>query len=286
MFARIRRLAQIDVLIAIASAVFGLLISPLLEKITSPLFDTPTRALLAGLSLLALLSIIAVVTTGIFARRHEKGISEVNDELSSINQRLGLTVRCVHSPPKRSTGEAYRISREIIEKAENEILILHYLRPPQKRSVERTYPIETEEYRIERDKYTLALLEKFRQNRDRRLFYRRIIQLPEGKDTKLTEERLGKRWVEHIQAVFEILDEFQDAGYIKKAPVFLEQTYVIVDRRYVIWGIDSVEPEHGVRYMEGTLFFEDPHKEFIQFLLGFFQRIDAHATIVRKVPER
>jgi hypothetical protein len=284
-FARIRRLAEVEILIAIASAIFGLLISPLLEKITSPLFDDQTHALLAGLSLVALLSIIAVVTTGIFARRHEKTISEVSDELSSINQRLGLTVRFVHSPPKRSTGEAYRIGREIIEKAENEILVLHYLRPPQERAEERTYPVETEEYGTERDEYTLALLEKFRQNKDRRLFYRRIIQLPEGRDTKLTEERLGKRWLQHLNAVLEILDEYQDAGHIKKASVFLEQTYVIVDRRYVIWGIDSVEPEHGVRYMEGTLFFDDPHHEFVQYLLGFFQRIDAHAVIVRRVPE-
>lgn len=285
MFTRIRRLAQIDILIAIASGVFGLLISPLLEAITSPLFDTPTRALLTGLFLLAILSIIAVLTTSIFARRHEKAIIEVEDELSIINRRLGLTVRFVHSLPKRSMGEAYRTGREIIEKAESEILVLHYLRPPQERAEEHTYPIETEEYRIERDKYTLALLEKLRQNKEKRLFYRRIIQLPEGKDTKLTEERLGKRWLKHLKSVFEILDEYQDAGYIKKVPVFLEQSYVIVDRRYVIWGIDSVEPEHGVRYMEGTLFFEDPHEEFIQYLLGFFQRIDAHAIILQKFPE-
>lgn len=285
MFARLGRHAEVPILVAIASTIFGLLISPLLERITSPLFDTPTRALLAGLSFLALLSIIVVVTTGIFARRHEKAISEIGDELSNINRRLGLTVRFVHSPPKRSTGEAYRVAREIIEKAENEILVLHYLRPPQERAEERTYPIETQEYRTERDKYTSALFEKLRQNKDKRLFYRRIIQLPEGRDTKLTEERLGKRWFEHIKAVLEIFDDYQDAGYIKKAPVFLEQTYVIVDRRYIIWGIDSIEPEHSVRYMEGTLFFEDPHQEFIQYLLGFFQRIDAHAIIVRKVPE-
>jgi len=282
MFSRVRKLAEIEVLIALASGVFGLLISPLLEKITSPLFDAPTRALLTGLSFLAFISIIGVVTTGVFARRYEKTINSVNDELSSINRRLGLTVRFVHDPPKRSTGEVYRIAREIIEKAESEILVLQYMRLREQNYARR---IETDEYQIEREKYTLALVEKLEQNKDKRLFYRRVFQLPEGRDTKLTEERLGKRWFEHTKAVLEILNEYPDAGYIKKAPVFLEQTYVIVDRRYVIWGIDGIEPEHGIRYMEGALFFDDPHQEFIKYLLGFFQRVDVHAIIVQKMPE-
>ncbi|HID08004.1 MAG TPA: hypothetical protein EYP10_12760 [Armatimonadetes bacterium] len=282
MFKRFRKLAEIEILIALASGVFGILIGPLLERITSPLFDTPTRALLTGLSFLALISIISVVTTGVFARRHERAYKSVNDELSSINRRLGLTVRFIHDPPKRSTGEVYRIAREIIEKAESEILVLHHIRLREEDFARR---IETDEYQTERDKYTLALLEKLRQNKDKRLFYRRVFQLPEGRDTKLTEERLGKRWFGHAKAVLEILDEYPDAGYIKKASVFLEQTYVIVDRRYVIWAIDGIEPEHGVRYMEGALFFDDPHQEFVQYLLGFFQRVDAHAIIVRQLPE-
>jgi len=283
MFARVRKLAEIEVLIALASGIFGLLISPLLEKITSPLFDTPTRALLTGLFLLALLSIAVAITTGVFARRYEKVINSLNDELSSINQRLGLTVMFVHDPPKRSKGEVYRIAREIIEKAESEILVLHHTRRIQEE--ERARHIETDEYRSERDEYTLALVEKLRQNTNKRLFYRRIFQLPEGRDTRLTEERLGRRWFEHTKAVLDILDDYPDAGYVKKAPLFLEQTYVIVDRRYVIWGIDGIEPEHGIRYMEGALFFDDPHQEFVKYLLGFFQRVDAHAVIVKKIPE-
>lgn len=285
MLARFRKFAEIEILIAIASGVFGLLISPLLEKITSPLFDTPTRALLVGFSFVALISILVMVTVGVFSRRYENTFDKVSYELFSINSRLGLTVRFVHAPPKRASGEVYRIGREIIEAAQSEILVLHYLRNPKERAEESAHHLETYEYCMEREKYTQALLDKLEQNKSRRLFYRRVFQLPEGRDGKLNEERLGKRWLEHMKATLAILNEYQDAGYIKKAPVFLEQTFVIVDKRHVIWGIDSIEPEHGFRYMEGALFFDDPHQEFVKYLLGFFERVDAHGVIVRKVPE-
>lgn len=285
MLERLKKFSEIEILIAVASGIFGLLIGPLLEKITSPLFDTPTRALLAGLFLLALLVIASVIITGIFARRYERINSKVRDELSNINQRMGLTVRFVHDPPRHSTGEVYRAAREIIEKAEKEILVLHFSRPHDQEERERARDFETEEYRNERGKYLQALLEKLRQYKTQKLFYRRIIQCSEGGDIKLTEDQLGQQWSTHVKGVLEILDEYPDAGYIKKAPLFLEQTYVIVDSRYVIWGIDGLDPEHRVRYMEGSLFFDDPNQEFVQYLIGFFQRVDAHAIIVRKMPE-
>jgi len=285
MLERLKKIPEIDILIAVASAVFGLLINPLFEKILSPLFDTPTRALLTGLVLLAILVIASIVVTGIFARRYEKINSKVSGELSSINRRLGLTVRFVHDPPRRSTGEIYRTAREIVEKAEKEILVLYYSRPRDDAERERSHGIETEVYRAERERYTQTMLEKLREHKTKRLFYKRVVQLPEGRDTKLTEDRLGKRWTEHFKGVLETLNDFPDAAYLKKAPLFLEQTFVIVDRRYVIWGIDGIDPEHSVRYMEGALFFDDPHQEFIQYLIGFFERADAHAVIIRKIPE-
>jgi len=278
--------AKIEILIAIASTVFGFLIGPLFEKITSPLFDTPTRALLVGLLFVALLSIISMITIGIFARQHEKGINQVSGELSSINRRLGLTVRFVHDPPSRSTGEVYRTAREIIEKSEKEILHFYYCRPQPVIHAQPQQSVESDAYRVERAKYTQAILDKIRQNQNGRFFYRRIFQFPEGRDSKFTEERVGKRWFEQVKAIMDIVDEYSDAAIIKKAPLFLQQTFFIVDERFVIWGIDAIDPQPGVRYYEGALFFDDPHQEFIQYLKGFFLRVDAHATIIKNVPEK
>jgi len=279
------RKIDIEILIAVSSAVAGVLAGPLFERIISPLFDTSTRALLTGFVFLSLLSIVSVVVMGVFARRQERFINKINIELNDINRRLGLTVSFAHSPPKQSKGEIYRMATEFIEKAESEILILYYSRPQSKPPEEFKHPLETEEYRTERDKYIATLIEKIKQNKNKRLFYRRIIQMPEGRDAKLTKERLSPYWIKHVQEVLEIIEEFPDVGYIKKAPAFLEQSFIIIDQRYVIWGIDSIEPQHGVRYMEGALFFDDPHRELVQYLLGFFERIDAHAIIIKHIPE-
>lgn len=285
MLAKLKRSAGIEVLIAIASIVFGILIGPILEAISSPFFDTLARATLSGILGLALLTIIAIVTLGIFANRQEKNLVEVSHELASIRRRLGLTVQFVHSPPNHSTGEVYKISRGIIEKAEKEILHLYYLRP--QGSVEPTpkHSVETEAYQSEREKYTQAILDVVRRHKDDKFFYRRIFQFPEGETAKFTEDRVGKRWFEHTKAVLELAEANPDVAVIKKAPLFLQQNFFIVDQRYVIWGIDALDPEYEVPYYEGTLFFDDPHKEFIHYLQGYFLKVDARAVIMKKLPE-
>ena len=280
-----RRYIRIEILIAVASVVFGLLVSPILEAVTAPLFDTPIRAILSGIAILALLTIIAIVTVGVFAKEQDDNATKMAQELKSINRRLGLTIRFVHSPPNHSTGEVYRISREIIEKAEREILHLYYLRPQGSLEPTPKHNVETVEYQAARDSYTQAILDVVLRHKDDRFFYRRIYQFPEGLETEFTADRVGLRWYEHTKAMLEMLKDYPDAAVIKKAPLFLQQNFFIVDGRYVIWSIDAIDPEYGVPYYEGTLFFDDPHEEFVQYLRSFFLRIDAHSTIIRKLPE-
>jgi len=285
MLAWLRKLARVEILIAVASVVFGLLISPVFEKVTSPLFDTPARAKLAGLFFLALLAIISIVTVGVFAKRHEIDTAKVSEELSSINRRMGLTVRFVRDPLNRSTGEVYRTTREMLEKAEKEILHFYYCRPPAPSGSRPKYAIETEALLREREKYMQTIIDKIQQHKGDRFFYRKIFQFPEGGDTQFTESRVGKRWFDNTKLILGVLDDYPDAAVIKKAPLFLQQTFFIVDERYGMWAIDAIDPEHSVRYYEGALFFDDPRQEFIGYLKGFFLRVDAHATIVRKIPE-
>ena len=123
------------------------------------------------------------------------------------------------------------------------------------------------------------------QHKDEEFFYRRIYQFPEGLDAKFTEARVGTRWYAHTKTMLEMLKAYPDAAVIKKSPLFLQQNFYIVDERYVIWGIDAIDPEYNVPYYEGTLFFDDPHKEFVEYLKSFFLRIDAYATIISKLPE-
>jgi len=214
-----------------------------------------------------------------------ENLVEVNGELATITQKLGLTVRFIHSPPRHSTGENYRMSRGIIERAEKEILHLYYFRPQGLREPDSKQVVETEDYQREREMYTQAFLNVVRQHKNDKFFYRRINQFPEGRNAEFTKERVGERWFEHTKTMLTLLTDYPDVAVIKKAPLFLQQNIIIVDEKYVIWGIDANNLEYGDPYYEGALYFDDPHKEFIQYLKGFFLRIDAHAVIMKNIPE-
>lgn len=285
MLEKIRKLTGTEILFAIASLVFGLLVGPILEKVTSPFFDTPTRAILASLLFLAILVAISIATTSVFARRQNTDSLKLIDELSSINRKLGLSVSFVHDPPKRSTGTVFHTARRIIEGAEKEILVLQYNRLKDQEERVRSLNIDTEAHRYELESYTQAIYKKLEQRKTNGFSYRRLVQFPEGREAKFTCERMGERHFRHAKAVLEIFDMYPEAGYIKKASLFLEQTFIIVDRMHVIWGIDAVDPEHEVRYTEGALFFNDPHQEFIQYLISFFERVDKNGINLQKVPE-
>lgn len=284
MLKRIRKHVEIDIAIAVASAIFGLLISPIFDVITAPLIDPLTRAVLSAISLISVLVVISIVVIGVFAKRQEKDVAQVDEKLSSINHRLGLSVRFIYSPPNHSDGEVYRISREIIEKAESEVLHFCYIRPQGSSEPTPRHSIETDAYQRERAKYTQAILNVIKKHKNDKFFYRRIFQFPEGGNVNFTEERVGKRWYEQTKAILEILTDCPDAAVIKKAPLFLQQNFWIVDERHIIWGIDAIDPDYDVPYYEGTLFFDDPHQEFVKYLKNYFLRVDAHATIIQKLP--
>jgi len=70
--------------------------------------------------------------------------------------------------------------------------------------------------RTDSSRLSKALLRKIRQYKAKKLFYTRIIQCSEGRDIKLTEDRLGQVWSAHLKSVFEILDEYPDMGYVHR----------------------------------------------------------------------
>lgn len=275
----------LEILIAIASTIFGLLISPLLERILDPAFETFSRALLTSVAILSILIVISIVVTSIYAKRSDEQNTNLQKELILVSQRLGLTVRFVHDPPKRSTGNVYVVAREIVERAEREILVLQYSRLRDQAERDRSRFINTDRHQVELQNYTKAITGKVQALKDKGFVYKRVVQFPEGKDTKYTPERVGERQFRHVEEIIQALDTYPEAGYVKKSALFLEQTYLIVDRKYVIWGFDAIDPEYDVRYTEGALIFEDPHQEFINYLVSFFERVDRNAVIIKRIPE-
>jgi hypothetical protein len=77
--------------VAIASVLFGLLIGPLLEKISDPLFDTPTKALLSGFACLALILIATATAISIHFHHHDRKFDEFAVNLRDAQNHIKLT---------------------------------------------------------------------------------------------------------------------------------------------------------------------------------------------------
>ncbi|MBW4578957.1 MAG: hypothetical protein KME42_05190 [Tildeniella nuda ZEHNDER 1965/U140] len=298
---RVRKATRIQVLISIASAVFGILASAALDKIFSTSFlNTPQQTILAILLLVAVLIIIGLVAISVFAQLNEETVQAIDKKQEAnakkIDQKLvdisnnlgGLKWSFVQDPPRSGEGKIYSSFCDIIEKAEFEILCLFVNRTGEHSKADQGREVTTHIYRTEREKYLESIVKKLQLKADenKKFFYKRIIQLPEGKSALIDEERVGIRWYDHFQKVLKILREKPDAGYLKKSDLFFEQSFLIVDRRHIIFPLDGRDPTYGAFYVEGALIFNDPNQKFVDYLINFFNRVDANASIISELPER
>ncbi|NIU02047.1 MAG: hypothetical protein GWN01_14395, partial [Nitrosopumilaceae archaeon] len=225
-----------------SGVVFGIILSQSVEKIIEYKINTTTGMIILGFTGLAILIFIYIFMLNTNAKNREKVITKINDELSTINRKLGLKVTFVHDPPQQSSGEVYRRVREIIEKAQESIKILSYARPEKLEEIEQKVKSATKAYEKERQLYYDTLLKKIEENKDKKFFYRRIIQFPEGIDAKITKGRIGRRF-EHIEKILDLFKKYPEAGCLKKAPCYSEETFIIIDGRYIITSFNAIDPE-------------------------------------------
>jgi hypothetical protein len=72
-----------EILIASASILLGFLIEASLDKFSSLLFDTPTKALLSGFIVLALISVITISIVSILIRKHDEQLERFEKKLEN-----------------------------------------------------------------------------------------------------------------------------------------------------------------------------------------------------------
>ena len=80
-----------EILIAIASVAFGLLIQPVIESFMNPLFDTTTKSLLVGFVFLAFIVIISVTTLALFSRNHTEQLDRFESKLTDTRNQVELS---------------------------------------------------------------------------------------------------------------------------------------------------------------------------------------------------
>lgn len=75
----------------IVSVAFGLLLSPILEKMFDPLFDTPTKALLTGFVFLAFIVVVSISAASIFNHNHGTQMERFEEQLQIVGEKIKLT---------------------------------------------------------------------------------------------------------------------------------------------------------------------------------------------------
>ena len=272
----------ITIALVISSVLIGVYAEAILDiTFKNQIESNPQAPIWWGLLIFSTLILITATFLAIYIQQNQNDKMEIKKELNNINESLGLTVTFVHDPPQRSTGEVYKRCRQIVEKAEKEILIVTRsgLQDSDRLGVESG--ILSQQYEAEIINYFNALHEKIKNNRNTKYFFRRILQSSEGADISITKDRVGERRFHHLKNVLEFLEEYPECGYFKVAPILFEHAFLIVDERYVILTIEASNPDQKVHYMEGVLIFDDPQKKLVRYLKNFFNKVDAHGVIVK-----
>jgi len=274
----------IDVLIAVASVIIGIIVSPIFEVLITPLFGTETRASLIAVLVLGLVIIAGIAAIGVYIRKVETRDESLTRSIQDIKNKLSLSAELVVDLPRtEGKGEVYRRVSEIYSRAEKEIWILWRRNPFAQQSEE---DIRSEEWRRQRDHYYTTLFRKLNEQRDTTFFYRRILQIPNPSHTAdgiLDSTALTQEMAKHCKDLLEHIRQNPESAVLKYAPIFLPETIALVDGRYILWEIDAIDPDTQADYMGAVLLFDDVHGRFVQYLKNLLMKIDAHSHIVREI---
>jgi hypothetical protein len=274
----------IDVLIAIASVIIGIIVSPIFEVLITPLFGSETRASLVAVLVLGLIIVAGIAAIGVYIRKVEVRDESFTRSIQDIKSKLGLSAELIVDLPRaEGKGEVYRRVSEIYSQAEKEIWILWRRNPFAQQSEEE---IRSEEWKRQRDNYYTTLFRKLNEHRDKTFFYRRILQIPNPSHTAdgiLDSTALTQEMAQHCKELLEYVRQNPENAVLKCAPIFLPETVALVDDRYILWEIDAIDPDTRADYMSAVLIFDDVDGQFIQYLKNLLVKIDAHSHIVREI---
>ncbi len=275
----------IDVLIAIASVIIGIIVSPIFEVLITPLFGSETRASLIAVLVLGLVIIAGIAVIGVYIRKVETRDENLAQAIQDIKNKLHLSAELVIDLPRtEGKGEIYRRVSEIYLRAEKEIWILWRRNPFFTGQSEEE--IRSEEWKRQRDHYYTVLFQKLNQHRDKTFFYRRILQIPEPShfaDGIIDSIALTPEMAMHCKELLEYIRQNPENAVLKYAPIFLPETVGLVDDRYILWEIDAIDPETQADYMGAVLIFDDADGRFVQYLKNLLAKIDAHSYIVKEI---
>lgn len=279
----LRSTKWVQAILLLGSTLFGLLISPLLSHVLEKTISSTDRAIIAGLVLLTVVVLIGVnasIATHLEnARRDER----VRGEIDRISRNLGLRGVFLHEGNREPGRDAYSIVRELVEEAQEELLILDH-RPAL--TSDRFYDQTPPEAKSRTKYYEEMTAKALSVTHNGHYFrYKRIVQIEEGPtDTWDTNVNKDKCFADHCRQVVKRRATTPKAvSSIKTSRVFYPNASIlIVDSRKVLLELAVVGPDKNTR-VEGDLVLVDPGGELAIPLRQLFENIDAQSTLITKV---
>lgn len=265
----------LPLLLALASTVLGLFLGEWLQIISAPLFATETRAVLSGLLVVGLLSVVALAAIVFFAQRAE----DREQKWLEIEKRLGNPAE-IEFEIAHQTGRFNRRLAEFIRNATSgdEILVLATHNPPDSRD---EYSIE---YLESLEEYSRALAEKAR---EAGVIYRRIVCFPEGPEQgKINSDRVQPWLLRHAREILEVRKTKPGKVTLKKSRSVFGSDILIVKDKVAVISLDMYDPKTGKYHTSGMItFYNPPNGDILQVLYELFMLADTESVPVERVPE-
>ena len=262
-----------SVALSVISAVLGIIAGPVVESLAPPLFQGQNLVYLVFFINSFLFLVVAIYSISFWSstlKRVDGTYSKMSDLVKSLSVRFSFV-----PIGKGESKKLYREIADLIRLAEREVLYLNY--GPVRRLESRSTFDRAVEQSVERRKYFDLLLRKIQSSEPHRFRFRRIIQVPRDRDIADLRDPL---LLEHCKHLVEIGAKQPEFVSLKQSHPFVPATFAIIDRRYMIWVVDALDPDDNEYYTESLFIFDDPQGDMIHEFVRLFDRIDAHGSLV------
>jgi hypothetical protein len=214
-----------------------------------------------------------LVETGDDVRAKVETLEKITGDIDEIRSRVGVKITYVERGTEEGKHmDVYKKVNEIVSSAAECILVVN------------SYLVEgdlekSEKENDARDDYYKILIEKAKAGID----YKRILQVKP--DDSTLKDLIGDK--DHLRHYWEMSDEIKKGNRhitLKRAEARRPTTFVIVDKKHLIWQINEVKFEKTEeKYKEalllhGIFIIHDPQNEIISHFVDYYDYLDWMST--------
>ena len=230
----------------------GVFATAILHAFTGEMLNTTEKVIWGIVSFLALMVSLAIILIG---RVGQEALNNQKKILDELEEKFGLKAEFIRD--EEDTGRSYRRTQEYIENSKTNMLFVDSW-------VECTHYDESQRrkdyYRAIEDRIKRKLDDRRRSGAETSgIFYRRITQLPPGKQPSAILK--DKVYSEHLKKCAKLQEGRREIIRVDRAKPFTHINFGIIDDRYFVQSI--LTTEGGLR-RHGAIIFTDPEGELIE----------------------